>query len=161
VGVVIMFIGFTGKAFDKERTVEVKVGDTFQIGRYDVKVNDIRSGENPNYAWSHAVLDVSVGGTHAKTLEPEKRLYKASRQPSSEVSIWRKLNEDLYINFAGLEDGTAVFQAYVFPLVSWIWIGFWILMMGTIVCLIPSKTRAQQPPPKPARREVQEVELTR
>jgi cytochrome c-type biogenesis protein CcmF len=32
-----------------------------------------------------------------------------------------------------------VVQAYVFPLVSWIWIGFWVLVMGTLICLIPSK----------------------
>jgi cytochrome c-type biogenesis protein CcmF len=34
-----------------------------------------------------------------------------------------------------------VIQAYVFPLVSWIWIGFWVLAFGTIVCLIPNKVR--------------------
>jgi cytochrome c-type biogenesis protein CcmF len=163
-GIVVMFIGFTGKAFDQDRTVEVKVGSHFQIGRYDVKVRDIRSGENGNYAWSHAVMDVFVNGSQVKTLEPEKRLYKASRQPSSEVAIWRKLNEDLYLNFAGYEDGTAVFQAYVFPLVSWIWIGFWMLMLGTFICLVPNKTRAaqaEQPRVKTARREVKEVELAR
>ena len=163
VGIVIMFIGFTGKAFDQDRTVEVKVGDHFQIGRYDIKIADLKSGENSNYAWSHAVMQVSVGGSHVKTLEPEKRLYKASRQPSSEVAIWRKLNEDLYLNFAGLEGDTAVFQAYVFPLVSWIWIGFWVLMMGTIVCLIPNKKRvsSQEPAKTAARPEVVEAQLTR
>ena len=108
-------------------------------------------------------MDVSVGGSHVKTLEPEKRLYKASRQPSSEVDIWRRLNEDLYLNFAGLEGDTAVFQAYVFPLVSWIWIGFWVLMMGTIVCLIPNKKRvsSQEPAKVAARPDVVEAQLTR
>jgi cytochrome c-type biogenesis protein CcmF len=163
-GIVIMFIGFTGKAFDQDRTVEVKVGNHFQIGRYDVKVTEIRSGDNQNYAWSHAVMDVSVNGSHVRTMEPEKRLYKASRQPSSEVAIWRKLNEDLYINFAGYEDGTAVIQAYVFPLVSWIWIGFWVLMAGTLICLVPNKARTAQvaqPRQTTARPEVKEVELAR
>jgi cytochrome c-type biogenesis protein CcmF len=162
IGIVIMFIGFTGKAFDKDATVEVKVGDSFRIANYEVKVRDIRSGENNNYAWSHAVLDIHKGGSHVKTLEPEKRLYKASRQPSSEVAIWRKLDEDLYVNFAGLEGNVAVFQAYVFPLVSWIWIGFWVLMIGTLVCLVPSKKKSlSQPGPAPSRREVQEVSLSR
>ncbi len=34
-------------------------------------------------------------------------------------------NEDLYLNFGGMSDDNqrAVIQAYVFPLVSWIWIG--------------------------------------
>ena len=83
---------------------------------------------------------------------------------SSEVGIWRRLNEDLYLNFASYEDGTAVFQAFVFPLVSWIWIGFWALMMGTLICLVPNKARpapAAQPRVKAGRPEVKEVELTR
>ena len=61
------------------------------------------------------------------------------------MAIWRRLNEDLYLNFAGSSEGTnkAVIQAYVFPLVSWIWIGFWVLVFGTLVCLVPSKQRLQ------------------
>jgi cytochrome c-type biogenesis protein CcmF len=80
-----------------------------------------------------------------QTLEPERRLYKASGQPTSEVSIRRRLNEDVYLNFAGLsQDGSkAIIQAYVFPLVSWIWVGFWVLLFGTLVCLVPSKVRLQ------------------
>ena len=58
-------------------------------------------------------------------LEPEKRFYKASRQGTSEVGVRPRLNEDLYLNFGGMSDDNqrAVIQAYVFPLVSWIWIG--------------------------------------
>ena len=55
------------------------------------------------------------------------------------------MNEDLYLNFANVSaDGKkAVIQAYVFPLVTWIWIGFWVMLVGTIVCLIPSKIRLE------------------
>ena len=37
----------------------------------------------------------------------------------------------------------AVIQAYVFPLVSWIWIGGLVLIGGTLVCLVPSKIKMQ------------------
>jgi cytochrome c-type biogenesis protein CcmF len=30
-------------------------------------------------------------------------------------------------------------QAYVFPLVTWIWVGTVVMIFGTFVCLIPSK----------------------
>ena len=142
-GIVAMFIGFTGAAFNIDRTVEVAMGDAFQIGRYELKVRDIRVSENEDYMAQHAVVDVSVGGEQIGTLEPEKRLYRSSNQPTSEVAIRRRLNEDLYLNFAGTsgEGSKPVIQAYVFPLVSWIWIGFWITAFGTIICLIPSKLR--------------------
>jgi len=84
-------------------------------------------------------------GKQIALLEPEIRLYKASQSQNSIVAIRRALNEDLYINYAGvLPDGRkATFQFYQFPLVSWIWIGFWIVLFGTIICLIPSKLRYQ------------------
>ena len=144
-GVVLMFIGFTGKAFDKDSTVEAGVGQTFKLGGYDFKIRDIADGENDNYTWRHAKIDVLQNGNVVKTLEPERRGYKASRQPTGEVAIWRRLNEDVYLNFAGSseDDKKAVIQAYVFPLVSWVWIGFWVLFFGTIICLIPSKVKLQ------------------
>ena len=103
----------------------------------------MQQGENDNYAWQRLTIDASRGSTSLGTLEPERRFYKASQQPTSEVAIRRRLNEDLYLNFAGVstDNQRAVVQAYVFPLVSWIWIGFWVLAMGTLVCLIPSKVR--------------------
>ena len=56
-----------------------------------------------------------------------------------------RLNEDLYLNFAGQSQGNnkAIIQAYIFPLVSWIWVGIWVLFAGTIVCLVPSKVKMQ------------------
>jgi cytochrome c-type biogenesis protein CcmF len=142
-GVVLMFIGFTGSAFNKDTTVEVKVGDNIHLAGYDLKVKQLRDGDNENYSWNHAVIDVYRNARLIDTLEPERRMYKASRQGASEVDIRRRLNEDLYVNFAGMTDDNhrAVIQAYVFPLVSWIWVGFWVLVMGTGVCLVPSKVR--------------------
>jgi cytochrome c-type biogenesis protein CcmF len=146
--IVVMFIGFTGKAFDQDAVVEVGVNESFHLGGYEMKVREIVDGENPNYVWSHARVDIITNGKVARTLTPERRVYKASRQPASEVAIWRRLNEDVYLNFASVEGSKAVLQAYVFPLVSWIWIGFWFLTVGTLICLIPPKVRTAIAPPR-------------
>ena len=142
-GIVFMFIGYTGAAFNKDITKEVAPGQTFQLGHYSIRAAEVQQTDNDNYASQKLIAEVSRDGKSIGTLEPEHRFYKSSQQPTSEVAIRRRLNEDLYINFAGPStDGQrAVVQAYVFPLVSWIWIGFWVLAMGTIVCLIPSKVR--------------------
>ena len=142
-GIVFMFIGYTGAAFDQDVTKEVAPGHNVDVGHYNLHIANIESGENDTYAWQRLAVDVARNGKALGTLFPERRLYKASQQPTSEVSIRRRLNEDFYINFAGLsaDSQRAVIQAYVFPLVSWIWIGFWVLAFGTIVCLIPNKVR--------------------
>jgi cytochrome c-type biogenesis protein CcmF len=88
---------------------------------------------------------VTKNGETLGTLEPEKRFYKASKQGTSEVGIRVRPNEDLYLNFGGMSDDNqrAVIQAYVFPLVSWIWIGTLVVIFGTLVCLVPSKVKLQ------------------
>jgi cytochrome c-type biogenesis protein CcmF len=143
-GIVLMFIGYTGSAFNKDKTEEVKIGSHFRVGRYELQVKEVTDGSNPNYSWQRAVIAVFRNGEYLGELRPERRVYAASQQPTSEVAIRRRLNEDLYLNFASMSQSdpeAAIIQAYVFPLVSWIWIGFYVLLSGTIVCLIPSKVK--------------------
>ncbi len=146
-GVVFMFIGFTGKAFDQNKTVQVNTGQTVSIGHYQLKIGKVDSGQNNDYQWEIMNVGVIKDGEMIGTLKPERRFYTASKQPTSEVSIRRRLNEDLYLNLAGnSNDGDGnVLQCYVFPLVSWIWMGYWVVLFGTIICLIPSKSRLIYP----------------
>jgi cytochrome c-type biogenesis protein CcmF len=144
-GIVLMFIGFTGHAFNLNEVRELNVGDTMHIGTYDLKMVKLDEGDNPNYSSHTATMDVYKNGDYLTTLRPEKRFYKASRQGTSEVGIRQRPNEDLYLNFGGMSDDNqrAVIQAYVFPLVSWIWIGALVMIGGTLVCLVPSKVKMQ------------------
>src|SRR5579883_1119672 len=147
-GIVFMFIGFTGAAFNQDLKVELSPGETAHIGRYDLRVLRVQQGQNDNFRWWRAYLDASKDGQSLGILVPERRFYIAPNQPTSEVSIRRRLNEDLYVNFAGGSDtnpNAIVIDAYVFPLVSWICIGYWVVLAGTIVCLIPSKSKLVYP----------------
>jgi len=144
-GIVLMFIGFTGHAFNKSEVKELNKGDSMRVGAYTLKMVDLKEGEEQNYAWHRATMEVTKNGEFLCTLQPEKRFYQASRQGTSEVGIRQRPNEDLYLNFGGMSDDNqrAVIQAYVFPLVSWIWIGGLVLIGGTLTCLVPSKVKLQ------------------
>jgi cytochrome c-type biogenesis protein CcmF len=144
-GIVFMFIGFTGSAFNLHETHNLGLEQSVRFGRYDLKLLSVNNGDNGNYEFSHAVLSVLQNGQEIDQLEPEVRFYKSSQQQSSIVGIRRRLNEDLYVNYSGVlpDNSKAIFQMYVFPLVSWIWIGYWVLLFGTIICLIPGKVRLQ------------------
>jgi cytochrome c-type biogenesis protein CcmF len=90
-------------------------------------------------------MQVTRNGKDLGVLEPEKRFYLASKEGTSEVGIRQRPNEDLYLNFAGMSDDNqrGIIQAYVFPLVSWIWMGGLVLIGGTLICLVPSKIKMQ------------------
>jgi cytochrome c-type biogenesis protein CcmF len=144
-GVVLIFIGFTGHAFNKSEVKEMSRGDTMHIGHYALRMARLEQGENANYLWSRGIFEVTKDGQALGTLQPEKRLFKASKESTSEVAIRQRLNEDLYVNFGGMSDDgqRAVIQAFVNPLVTWVWLGGLVLIGGTLVCLVPSKIKMQ------------------
>jgi len=144
-GIVIMFVGFTGSAFNQHETTSIGLNQSVAFGGYDFKLVGVNDGDLPNYQFSHAAVEVSRHGSLLTTLQTEIRSYKASQEQSSIIGIRRRLNEDVYINFAGVsQDNTkAIFQLYVFPLVTLIWGSFYIILLGTIICLTPGKVRLQ------------------
>ncbi|MFM2124999.1 MAG: hypothetical protein RL328_1450, partial [Acidobacteriota bacterium] len=143
VGIVIMFIGFTGAAFNLDKTVELAQGQSTEIGPYSIKVTGYEEGEERDqYRWDRVIVDLSKNGEHLDTVKPERRFFIASQTPTTQVALRRRLNEDVYLNFAGTGDAnTYVMQAYVFPLVTWIWLGFLVVLFGTLVCLVPDKKK--------------------
>ena len=144
-GIVLAFIGFTGHAFNQSEVKELAPGASMRVGTYELRMVNLTQGDEPAYSWSRAIIGVSKNGEMLGTLEPEKRFYTASKQGTSEVGLRSRLNEDLYLNFGGMSDDNqrAVIQAYVFPLVSWIWIGTLVVIAGTLICLVPSKIKLQ------------------
>jgi cytochrome c-type biogenesis protein CcmF len=146
--IVLMFIGFAGAAFNKMQQAELGVGDSLRLGEYEFRVTDLQEDSNPNHASSVAVTDVYKNGELLTTMRPERRAYFASEgQTTSEVAIRARLDEDIYLVYAGTSsDGSKpILQAYVNPLVSWIWIGALTLVFGTLVALVPSKVKRIHP----------------
>ncbi len=144
-GIVLMFVGWSGHPFNQTAIGQVNKGDTMKVGAYTLKVADLTEGETADYLWDTAILQVSKNGKALGTLEPTRRFYKIAQQGTAEVALRTRLNEDLYINYAAREGDKATLQAYVFPLVTWIWVGVVVLIGGTFVCLVPSKVARSYP----------------
>jgi cytochrome c-type biogenesis protein CcmF len=150
-GIVLMFIGFTGNAFKQSEVKELnppspgQPGGTMQVGHYTLKMVSLDESENDLYASHSATIEVLKNGEDLGLLKPERRFYKSSRESTSEIGLRTRLNEDLYLNFAGMSDDNqrAVIQAFVNPLVTWQWIGGLVLIAGTLICLVPSKVKLQ------------------
>jgi cytochrome c-type biogenesis protein CcmF len=138
-GIVMMFVGFTGNAFNTEEYAEIQEGGQIQIKDYTLVCKKIEEGENANFTYLTATFDVMKNGRRLYSLRPQKRYYLASEQATSEVAIKSSLKEDVYMVFAGVndKDGTAVIQAWINPLVIWIWIGGCMLALGTLLTVLP------------------------
>jgi len=140
-GMVCLFVGLAGAGFNKEAQKEMVPGDSLSLGKYTLTLEQIKSANNANYQSATALMTVYKDGTLVDTLLPERRYYKANDTATTEVALRSGLNEDLYLVFSGIEKDNSklVFHAYLNPLVSWVWIGGIIFVLGTVICLIPSK----------------------
>jgi cytochrome c-type biogenesis protein CcmF len=141
VGIAFMFFGLAGSSvFQVERQITVNAGESFDIGRYTLRFDGMEPTDTPHVATMAAVLSASTDGRDLGVLRPEKRFYKRPQQPTTEVAMRSTLREDLYIILGAYdpESGSATFQAYVNPLVAWLWIGGLVLIFGTMVAIYPS-----------------------
>jgi len=141
VGIVSIFVGIAASSvFRIEAQQTMKVGDEMHVGRYTLRYDRIDSQENGHVARTAAVLPVFVDGRQIDTLMPEKRFYKKPKQPTTEVANRSTLREDLYVVLGSYDPQTQLvtIQAYVNPLVVWIWLGGLILALGTAVAVWPT-----------------------
>ncbi len=145
-GFVLLIIGITGKAFTTEGWGEAAEGDRFTVGRYEFVCRHVGEGETPNYSKAHAILDVLRDGRRIARLEPEKRFYPASEQTTSEVRMHHLPLEDVYVVFAGFNEDTdkAVFQVWINPLVSLVWLGGLVMFLGTLYTVLPNRRERRE-----------------
>ena len=139
-GVIVVVIGFAGSAFNQDKEQEMGFGDKLTIGSYTLVCQSYTQDDNPNYGSEWAVMNVFKGGKQIATLNPERRFYKASQQTSTMPSIRSSAANDLYIVYEGQnpDTGRPIIRAHLNPLVMWIWVGVWIMIVGTVVAMIPN-----------------------
>jgi cytochrome c-type biogenesis protein CcmF len=141
-GIVVMFIGIAGGAFNQSHEQEMGFGDSTTIGPYKLVCQSYTQDSNANYDTDYALLDVYRGGKKVVTLTPEKRFYHASGQPSTVVALHSTAQADLYVIFMGRNPDTnrPIIKVFLNPLIAWLWIGVLIVVIGTCFALVPSAT---------------------
>jgi cytochrome c-type biogenesis protein CcmF len=142
-GIVVMFIGIAGGAFNQSHEQEMGAGDATTLGPYRVVCQTYTQDSNKNFDTEYALLDVFKGGKKVTQLAPERRFYLASQTPSTMVALHSTLASDLYVIYEGRNPDTdkPIIKVFLNPLMNWIWIGVLIVVMGTFLALVPNLTR--------------------
>ena len=136
-GVVLVMIGFSGAALNQDKEAELGYGDHMQIGSYDLVCRSYTQDDNANQETEWALMDVYQNGQLVRTMTPQRIFYKASQQASTKPDIDQGFKEDLYLVYEGQNDkGQPVIKAHLNPMVIWIWIGAWVMIIGTGLALV-------------------------
>jgi cytochrome c-type biogenesis protein CcmF len=146
VGIVLMFLGFAGEGLSTDQQLLLKPGQQATFADYTLRLDSLRmtdDGQKQMVTAHITVMDAS--GNELGQMHPAKWFFrKHEDEPTTEVAIWRSFAEDLYIVMPAFEmqEQTASVEVHLNPLVNWIWIGFGVLAVGTLIALLPESAFA-------------------
>ena len=145
IGVVLVFIGLAGSAFNQSVEHEMGFHDSMTIGPYRLVGQSFTQDSNANYDSEYELLNVYKNGKFLLQMAPERRFYHASQQTETMVANHSTLQRDLYVVYEGKNPDTNVpiIKAFINPLVAWLWIGLVVIAFGTLLALVPNMSAEQ------------------
>ena len=136
-GVAISMLGATASgALQRDVLVNIRVGDTIELGPWRAELADIRPVAGPNWTAIEARIEVARDGRQVATLRPQSRTFVSPPQETTESGRagWRM--GELYA-VLGKPDGEGRWQVHLWvkPLVRLIWWGGIVMALGGLVAL--------------------------
>ncbi len=150
IGVILAVAGITGSTFYQSETqANLKVGESMRIKQYALQYEGLQIYPTENRQVIAARMVVFDNAKRAGMLFPEKNYYPNANpdlaQWTTEVAVQTTALDDLYLVLAGFDDKTnsATIKAIHNPLVVWLWIGFGLLIAGTVIAALPDPREAR------------------
>jgi cytochrome c-type biogenesis protein CcmF len=144
-GVVIAIVGIAvSSVYKVEREQTLKPGERLHVGRYAVRFDGLAAGERPTHILVWANLMAFKDDKPLHELTPGQRYYPNQQSPFASVDARYHWNEDLYVILSAFErDGSsATVKVMINPMISWIWIGGGIILLGVLVAVLPERRLA-------------------
>ncbi len=130
IGIIVAAAGIAGSHFwQQEQDVTLRPGEAATVAGYHL----LYLGPEERVSGDHRNL-VARLGLGGEVLEPARALYPSlGGQSLTRVAIRSNATQDLYVVLAGSEDGAASFHVFVNPMVTWIWAGAALLIVGVLL----------------------------
>ena len=144
----IILVGLIGSSMYVTETVqyvnfdeEANTADSFTVDDYELRytdssVEETNNGEDYLYTVQFDVYDVN-SGAYLGHVSPSVQLDAMTQQTKLNASVLGSPLEDLFVVYRGVsEDGQLSMDVRVNPLISFTWVGFGLLMVGTAIALL-------------------------
>jgi cytochrome c-type biogenesis protein CcmF len=147
-GVAVLGI-VAASAWQTETIRTMSAGDTVTVAGKSVTMDGFVPRQEANYRETAVRFSVRDGGRVVRVLEPSKRLFPARDMVTTESAIATFGFSQLYISLGDLSDTSATVRVYSKPLVTLIWLGPLVMVVGGLLSL--SDRRLRVGAPRPAR----------
>jgi cytochrome c-type biogenesis protein CcmF len=132
------------QVYQQQTQATLAPGQSVSLAGYTISAQGIQTNQLPGVKVIDGVLTAN-----GQDVRPEKQYFdNFPQQPSTKVGLRSTPFEDLYVVLAGWEgDGPTArvsLAVFVNPLVSWIWAGGVLLLLGTIITMWPAAAPSRQ-----------------
>jgi len=118
-------------AWQKEDIRVAQIGDSWNVGQFEFRLDDVNQLQGPNYMTTMADMSVWRGDNQVGDLHPEKRFYPVANMPTTEAAILNGFVRDIYVVVGDpQENGGWAVRVYLKPFENWIWGGAILMALG-------------------------------
>jgi cytochrome c-type biogenesis protein CcmF len=140
-GVVLIVLGIAGSmAYSVEREATMSLKEHLNIGRYLIQFEGLKGSQQPTHFRVEGSFRVFHRGEERGVLAPALKFFPNQQSPVGRAVHQSTISEDLYLilsGFSELDKNQATLKVLVRPLVVWIWIGGFVIVLGTLLAILP------------------------
>jgi cytochrome c-type biogenesis protein CcmF len=149
-GVVLIILGIAGSmTYSLEKEVTMALKQELQVGNYKIQFEGLKGSKQPTHFRVEGAFRVFHNGSDDGILTPALKFFPTQQSPIGRAVHQSSLSEDIYLILSGFSEvdrNQATLKALVRPLVIWMWIGGFVIALGTLICIWPMrKTNLAEP----------------
>ena len=140
-GVVLIIMGIAGSmTYSLEREATLGLKEHLNVGRYLIQFEGLKGEQQPTHFRVEGAFRVFHGGDEVGVLSPALKFFPTQQSPVGRAVHRSTISDDIYLilsGFSELDKNQATLKVLVRPLVVWIWIGGFVIALGTLVAILP------------------------
>ncbi|MDQ1349032.1 MAG: cytochrome c-type biosis protein CcmF [Acidobacteriota bacterium] len=142
-GVIVTFVAIAvSSSYQTAQEGTLRPGESMTVAGYKLTFERVEARPEPHRISDRARMRIEHNGKDAGTLEPALNRYDTRMEPIGTPAVRTAISHDLYLSLMNVgTDGSIGMRAIVTPAVVWIWIGVFIIVAGTAICLLPAGLR--------------------
>jgi cytochrome c-type biogenesis protein CcmF len=140
-GVVLVIMGIVGSmGYSVEREATMSLKEHLNIGPYLIQFEGLKGSRQPTHFRVEGLFRVIHRGNEWGVLSPAVKFFPNQQSPVGRAVHLSTISEDLYLilsGFSEVDKNQATLKVLVRPLVVWIWIGGFVIALGSLLAILP------------------------